>query len=61
MRRRYKSDCDGGDSTEIRQIYNTREDEVHQVGKAFYDYKAAQNDELSFERGSVVEIIKKDW
>ena len=31
------------------------------LGKAFYEYKAKAHDELSFDRGSVVEIISKDW
>ncbi|CAD5222956.1 unnamed protein product [Bursaphelenchus xylophilus] len=31
-----------------------------QVGTTFYDYQAMENDELSFQRGSVVEIIEKD-
>jgi hypothetical protein len=36
-------------------------DPVPQVGKAFYDYVANQKDELSFQRGSVVEILNKHW
>ncbi|CAD5217263.1 unnamed protein product [Bursaphelenchus okinawaensis] len=33
---------------------------VPQVGTTFYDYQAKEKDELSFQRGSVVEIIEKD-
>ena len=34
---------------------------VRQVGAAFFDYIAKEHDELSLERGSVVEIIQNDW
>lgn len=32
-----------------------------QVGTAYFDYTAKENDELSLKRGSVVEIIQSDW
>lgn len=36
-------------------------DPKRQIGTAYFDYIAKENDELSFKRGSLVEIIPKDW
>jgi hypothetical protein len=32
-----------------------------EIGAAYYDYQAIEQDELSLKRGSVVEIIQRDW
>lgn len=50
MRRTTTASEDGGEEEEHQP----------QVGTTFYDYQAREQDELSFQRGSVVEVIDKD-
>ncbi|CAD5222954.1 unnamed protein product [Bursaphelenchus xylophilus] len=52
MRRRL-AEVESDDSGEFQEL-------VPQVGAASYDYVAMEEDELSFQRGSVVEIIETD-
>jgi len=34
---------------------------VRSWGAAYYDYEAKHDDELSFERGSIIQILDKNW
>jgi hypothetical protein len=59
MRRRITSENE--ENSGMESTVDENDDSGPQVGKAFFDYKAREGDELSFQRGSMVEIIKKDW
>ncbi len=36
-------------------------DTISELGAAYYDYEAKHDDELSFERGSIIEIVDRNW
>jgi hypothetical protein len=57
MRRRQTSDS--GHQMDVEDDESLSK--VPDVGTAFYGYKAKASDELTFERGSVVEILNQDW
>ncbi|KAI6235335.1 hypothetical protein M3Y95_00040600 [Aphelenchoides besseyi] len=59
MRRRITSSSEDGNTQNVDEETLEPPTPRPRIGKAFYDYQAKEDDELSFKRGTVVEILDK--